>query len=90
MGDVLHNRRADLPMADAKDVRWVHGTAIGTARSRDGVRWRYFVQQSGEPQSARDPEWHRRSVLQIAELKEAGGILTVDRDAPTEIPLARR
>lgn len=35
------NRRADLPMEDAKDVRWVHGTAIGTARSRDGVRWRY-------------------------------------------------
>lgn len=49
----------------------------------------YFVQQSGEPQAARDPEWHRRSVLQIAELKEADGILTVDRDAPTEVRLAR-
>jgi hypothetical protein len=50
----------------------------------------YFVQQSGEPQSTRDPEWPRRSALQIAELKEAGGILTVDRDAPTEIRLVRR
>ena len=28
------NRRADLRQEDAKDVRWVHGTAIGTARSR--------------------------------------------------------
>lgn len=35
------NRRADLPMEDAKDVRWVHGTAIGTARSKDGATWRY-------------------------------------------------
>lgn len=35
------NRRADLPMEDAKDVRWVHGTAIGTARSKDGAHWRY-------------------------------------------------
>lgn len=35
------NRRADLPMEDEKDVRWVHGTAIGTARSKDGVHWRY-------------------------------------------------
>ena len=35
------NRRADLPRADDKDVRWVHGTAIGTARSKDGAHWRY-------------------------------------------------
>ncbi|MFC3439917.1 glycoside hydrolase family 43 [Sphingobium rhizovicinum] len=35
------NRRADLPMEDGKDVRWVHGTAIGVARSKDGARWRY-------------------------------------------------
>ena len=35
------NRRADLPMADAKDVRWIHGTAIDTARSKDGAHWRY-------------------------------------------------
>lgn len=35
------NRRADLPLTDEKDVSWVHGTAIGIARSKDGVRWRY-------------------------------------------------
>jgi hypothetical protein len=35
------NRRADLPMDDAKDVRWVHGTAIGVARSKDGAHWTY-------------------------------------------------
>jgi hypothetical protein len=35
------NRRANLPLDDAKDVSWVHGTAIGIARSKDGSRWRY-------------------------------------------------
>ncbi len=35
------SRRADLPMEDVKDVRWVHGTAIGVARSKDGARWTY-------------------------------------------------
>lgn len=35
------NRRADLPQEDAKDVRWVHGTAIGTARSKNGAHWTY-------------------------------------------------
>ncbi|MEE4454207.1 glycoside hydrolase family 43 [Novosphingobium resinovorum] len=35
------NRRADLPREDERDVRWVHGTAIGVARSADGAHWRY-------------------------------------------------
>lgn len=35
------NRRADLPLTDEKDVSWVHGTTIGIARSKDGIRWRY-------------------------------------------------
>jgi len=35
------NRRADLKLADPKDVSWVHGTAIGVARSKDGAAWRY-------------------------------------------------
>jgi hypothetical protein len=35
------NRRADLPLADAKDARWVHATQIGIARSKNGVTWRY-------------------------------------------------
>lgn len=35
------NRRADLPREDERDVRWVHGTQIGVARSSDGAHWRY-------------------------------------------------
>src|SRR5688500_549922 len=35
------NRRADLQLADPKDVSWVHGTAIGVARSDDGATWTY-------------------------------------------------
>lgn len=35
------NRRADLKLADPKDVSWVHGTAIGVARSKDGAKWGY-------------------------------------------------
>lgn len=35
------NRRADLKLADPEDVSWVHGTAIGVARSKDGAAWRY-------------------------------------------------
>lgn len=35
------NRRATLPLADPKDVRWVHGTHIGMAHSADGLNWRY-------------------------------------------------
>ncbi len=49
----------------------------------------YFVQQSGEPRAATNPEWHRRSVLQIAELREKDGVISVDRDAPTEVVLGR-
>ncbi|VXC61914.1 glycoside hydrolase family 43 [Sphingomonas sp. AX6] len=47
----------------------------------------YFVHQSGEPQAISDPNWHRRSVLQIVELNEAGGIVTVDRNATTRVRL---
>ncbi|WP_242115582.1 glycoside hydrolase family 43 [Sphingomonas lacusdianchii] len=47
----------------------------------------YFVHQSGEPEAASDPRWHRRTVLQIAELREDKGVLSVDRDAPVLRPL---
>jgi len=47
----------------------------------------YFVHQGGEEQAAGDPTWHRRSVLQIAELHEQGGRLSVDREAPVELAL---
>ncbi len=36
------NRRADLIMDNPNDVSWVHGTAIGIARSIDGgAHWKY-------------------------------------------------
>lgn len=40
------NRRATLRLDDPKDVAWVHGTKIGVARSRDGVRWEYTGEAS--------------------------------------------
>lgn len=46
----------------------------------------YFVQQSGEDEIKLDPRWGRRSVLQIAELHEAGGVLSVDREAAVRLP----
>ncbi|WP_380787865.1 glycoside hydrolase family 43 [Sphingomonas sp. R86521] len=49
----------------------------------------YFVQQSGEPRAATDLQWHRRSVLQIAELRERDGVVSIDRDAPTEVVLGQ-
>lgn len=47
----------------------------------------YFVQQSGEPQAKTDPNWHRRSVLQIVEMHEQDGVIAVDRNAPTHVRL---
>ncbi|MHA6721503.1 glycoside hydrolase family 43 [Sphingomonas sp. RS2018] len=45
----------------------------------------YFVHQGGEDAAKTDPHWHQRSVLQIAELKESGGVLSVDRNVPTRV-----
>jgi hypothetical protein len=47
----------------------------------------YFVHQSGEPEARKDPDWARRSVLQIAELRESDGVISVDREAPVRIRL---
>lgn len=49
----------------------------------------YFVHQSGEPEAAQDPAWGRRSVLQIAELREKGGTISVDRETPVTLAAAR-
>lgn len=35
------NRRATLKLPDPKDVSWVHGTRIGMATSKNGLKWRY-------------------------------------------------
>lgn len=60
------NRRADLPLADPKDVSWVHGTAIGVARSKDGATWRY----SG---TAKIPESCTGPTLWAPEVQRFGG-----------------
>ncbi|HWW25513.1 MAG TPA: glycoside hydrolase family 43 [Caulobacter sp.] len=44
----------------------------------------YFVHQSNEPQAKADPYYGQRTVIQVAELKEADGVLSVDREAPVE------
>lgn len=44
----------------------------------------YFVHQSNEPQAKADPYYGQRTVIQAAELKEADGALSVDREAPVE------
>ena len=44
----------------------------------------YFVHQSNEPEAKADPYWGQRTVVQVAELKEEGGALSVDREAPVE------
>jgi len=44
----------------------------------------YFVHQSNEPQAKADPYWGQRTVVQVAELREEGGVLSVDREAPVE------
>jgi hypothetical protein len=60
------NRRADLKLADPKDVSWVHGTAIGVARSKDGATWRY----SG---TAAIPESCTGATLWAPEVQRFGG-----------------
>jgi len=48
----------------------------------------YFVHQGGKDAEGKDPEWKRRSVIQVVELKVKGGVLVCDRNQPTEIALA--
>jgi hypothetical protein len=48
----------------------------------------YFVHQSGEPQADRDPLWNRRTVIQVAELIEHDGILSIHRDRPVAVKRA--
>lgn len=48
-------RRATLP--EARGVEWVHGSAIGIARSEDGLDWEYVgVAQGSIPTSGDAPE----------------------------------
>ena len=45
----------------------------------------YFTQQSGADAKPNNPGWKRHTVLHVTELHEAGGVLTVDRNAPATI-----
>jgi len=45
----------------------------------------YFTQQGGEDRDPAVPGSARQSVLHVSELHEAGGVLTVDRNAPAYI-----
>jgi hypothetical protein len=49
----------------------------------------YFVHQSGEAEAATDRDWGKRSAIQIAELHERDGVVSVDRNAPTMVRLGR-
>ena len=44
----------------------------------------YFVHQTNEPQAKADPYYGQRTAVQVAELKEEGGVISVDREAPVE------
>ena len=47
----------------------------------------YFVHQENEPEVVADPTWRRRSVIQVAELTERDGVISVNRDAPAAVSL---
>lgn len=49
----------------------------------------YFVHQGNEPQAQADPYWWQRTAVQVAELKEEGGVISADREAPVDRPLVR-
>jgi hypothetical protein len=44
----------------------------------------YFVHQSNEPEAKTDSYYGQRTVVQVVELKEQDGVLSVDREAPVE------
>lgn len=47
----------------------------------------YFTHQENEPEIATDRRWRNHTVLHAAELKEEGGVITVDRNTPTWLDL---
>jgi len=51
--------------------------------------WIFYFTHPGRrgPDAKRDGPAQRRSVIQVAELKEQGGVISVDRDLPTHIRL---
>lgn len=47
----------------------------------------YFVHQKNEPEAQSDPYWNQRTVIQVAELKNERGILSVNREKRIRQPL---
>jgi len=47
----------------------------------------YFTHQRGADAQGKDPDWNKRTVIQVAELQEAGGIITCDRNQPVHLAL---
>jgi hypothetical protein len=47
----------------------------------------YFVHQDGKDAEGKDAEYKRRSVIQVAELIHADGVITCDRNKPVAIKL---
>ena len=47
----------------------------------------YFTHQEGADAKPGDPNWHRHTVLQVAELIYRDGQITCDRDAPAYVNL---
>lgn len=47
----------------------------------------YFTHQAGADADPKDPMWHRRTLIQVAELEYKDGLLTCDRNKPTYVRL---
>jgi len=50
----------------------------------------YFVHQAGKDAEGKDPEWKRRSVIQVVELRIGNGQVVCDRNQPVKIALGTR
>ncbi len=50
----------------------------------------YFVHQGGKDAEGKGPEWKRRSVIQVVELRSDGDHIVCDRNQPTQIALGVR
>lgn len=48
----------------------------------------YFTHQVGQDAEGKGADWHKHTVIQVAELKEKDGVLSCDRNAPVHIRLA--
>lgn len=85
-------RQAEYLLADAgaSETDRAKGQHPDVIVASDRAYLIYFVHQTNEPQAAKDKGWARRTVIQITELHEQDGVVTVDRNAPAEVDLSGR